>query len=100
MEILKQLINLSNEIIECAEAESVRIHSGHPSQWNVNQLDVVRIEISEILSFALKGKVFFKYGKDQRMLESTYILTDSLSKITNTPLGRKIIELQELYNSI
>ena len=100
MEKLEQLINLLGEIIECVEAESVKIRSGQPSQWEVNQLDVVRIEISELLSFALKGKVFFKYGKGQRMLESTYLITDSLSELNKTPLGRKIAELQKLYNSI
>ena len=78
MEKLEQLINLLSEIIDCVEAEFVKIHSGQPSQWEVNQLDVVRLEISELLSFALKGKVFFKYGKGQRMLESTYLITDSL----------------------
>ena len=71
MEKLKLLINLLSEIIACAEAESVKIHSGQLSQWDINQLEVVRSEISELYSFALKGKVFFKYGKGQRMLEST-----------------------------
>ena len=100
MEKLEQLINLLSEIIDCVEAEFVKIHSGQPSQWEVNQLDVVRLEISELLSFALKGKVFFKYGKGQRMLESTYLITDSLFELNITLLGRKISELQELYNSI
>ena len=100
MEKLEQLINLLSEIIECAEAESVMIHSGQLSQWEINQLDVVRQEISELLSFALKGKVFFKYGKGQRMLESTYLITDSLSELNKTHLGRKILEFQKLYNSI
>ena len=100
MEKLKQLINLLSEIIACTEAESGKIHSGQLSQWDVNQLEVVRSEISELLSFALKGKVFFKYGKGQRMLESTYLITDSLSELNKTILGGKIAELQKLYNSI
>ena len=100
MEKLEQLINLLSEIIDCVEAEFVKIHSGQLSQWDVNQLGVVRSEISELYSFALKGKVFFKYGKGQRMLESTYLITDSLSELNKTILGGKIAELQKLYNSI
>ena len=100
MKKLEQLINLLSEIIACAEAESVKIHSGQLSQWDINQLEVVRSEISELYSFALKGKVFFKYGKGQRMLESTYLITDSLSELNKTILGGKIAELQKLYNSI
>ena len=100
MKKLEQLINLLSEIIACAEAESVKIHSGQLSQWDINQLEVVRSEISELYSFALKGKVFFKYGKGQRMLESTYLITDSLSELNKTILGGKIAELQKFYNSI
>ena len=100
MEKIKLLINLLSEIIACTEAEFGKIHSGQLSQWDVNQLGVVRSEISELYSFALKGKVFFKYGKGQRMLESTYLITDSLSELNKTILGGKIAELQKLYNSI
>lgn len=101
MRKLEQFINLLSEIIEYTEMEAARINSGHPSRWESNQLDgVVRPEISELLSFALKGKVFFKYGKRQRMLESTYLITDSFSALDKTPLGRKVLELQKLYNSL
>ena len=100
MEKLKLLINLLSEIIAGTEAECGKIHCGQLSQWDVNQLEVVRSEISELYSFALKWKVFFKYGKGQRMLESTYLITDSLSELNTTILGGKIAELQKLYNSI
>ena len=46
------------------------------------------------------GKVFFKYGKKQRMLESTYIITDSTRNLNNTNLGKEIIKLQEIYNRL
>ena len=98
---LDQFINLLNEIIECVEIESTKINSGQPSRWESNQLDgVVRPEISELLSFALNGKIFFKHGKRQRVLESTYLITDSFSELDKTPLGRKVLELQKFYNSL
>ena len=101
MEKLGQFINLLHEIIDLVETESARIHSEQPSDWDINQLDnVVLPEINELLSYALKGKVHFKYGNKQRMLESTYIITDSLSKLNTTSLGIKITALQKLYNSI
>ena len=82
MQKLDQFINILNEILVYAEMENV-----------------VCPEINELLSFALKGKVFFKYGKKQRMLESTHLITDSLSALDKTPLGSKILELQKLFNS-
>lgn len=38
---------------------------------------VVKPEMEELYNHFANGKVFFKYGKKQRMLESTYIITDS-----------------------
>ena len=70
MQKLDQFINILNEILAYAEMESTKINSG-----------------------------FFKYGKKQRMLESTHIITDSLSALDKTPLGSKILELQKLFNS-
>ena len=101
MRKLELFIILLSEIIECAEIESEKINTGQPSQWERNQLEgIVRPEISELLSFALKGIVFFKYGKKQRMLESTYLITDSFLALDKTPLGRKLLELQKHYNSL
>lgn len=101
MKKLEQFINLLREITELAEIESERIHSGQPSKWKADQLDdVVRPEINELLSYALKGKVRFKYGKKQRLLESTYIITDSFTELNTTLLGSKIITLQDLYRSL
>ena len=100
MQKLDQFIKILNEILVYAEMESTKINSGYFSKWNQKQLEnVVCPEINELLSFALKGKVFFKYGKKQRMLESTHLITDSLSALDKTPLGSKILELQKLFNS-
>lgn len=97
---MDHFINTLREALACAEAESEKIGSGCFSKWNQEQLEnVVRPEISELLSFALKGEVLFKYGKKQRMLESTYLVLDSLSALDKTPLGIKILELQKLFNS-
>ena len=100
MQKIEQFINVLKEILAYAEMESTKINSGYFSEWDQKQIEnVVCPEINELLSFALKGKVLFKYGKKQRMLESTYLITDSLSELEKTPLGSKILELQELFNS-
>ena len=68
------------------------------SVWSKQQLlSVVKPEIEELYQYFVSGKLFFKYGKKQRMLESTYIITESLKKLKDTNLGREIIKLQELY---
>lgn len=71
------------------------------SIWNKEQLIfVVKPEMEELYTNFKNGRVFFKYGKKQRMLESTYIMTDSMRNLCNTSLGKEIIKLQEKYNKL
>ena len=62
--------------------------------------NIVIPEMNELKLHADKGDVYYKYGKKQRMLESTYLITDSLNALDSTSLGRKIIQLQDMYNAI
>lgn len=92
---------LLQDILKYLEVELAVIQRGQYSKWEESQLlEIVYPEINELLSFARRNKVFFKYGKRQRMLESTHLITDSLSTLNKTLLGKKILELQEFYNSI
>lgn len=71
------------------------------SIWDKEQLiSVVKPEMKELYTHFVNGRVFFKYGKKQRMLESTYIMTDSIKNLNNTRLGKEIIKLQEKYNKL
>lgn len=71
------------------------------SIWDKEQLiSIVKPEIKELYNYFVNGKLFFKYGKKQRMLESTYIITDSIKNLNNTSLGKEIIKLQEKYNKL
>ena len=71
------------------------------SEWRISLLkNVVYPEIREINNHASKGEIFFKYGKNQRMLESTYMMLDTFERIGKTKLGRHIFELQHIINSI
>ena len=101
MDKIDILENLLKEIIDDIELEKERLSNGEMSRWNYGQLqNIVSPEMNELLSYAIKGKVYFKYGKKQRLLESTYLLTDSLEHISETSLGEKISKLQQLFNSI
>ncbi len=101
MEKFDQYIKVLEETAECIVNEKSKIKAGQISKWTIGQLDrVVSPEINELLTYALKGKVFFKYGKEQRLLVSSYFMTDSLEKLCDTPLGKKIMELQRIYNSL
>jgi len=94
-------ISILKEIIEIAQIEVNEINDGKCSKWDVNHLVKVIIpEMKELLSYALNGEVFFKYGPNQRLLESSYIIVDSLERLNDTKLGKKIEELQALYNSL
>ncbi len=71
------------------------------SIWDKEQLVyVVKPEIEKLYAYFANGKVFFKYGKKQRMLESTYIITDSINSLMSTVLGKEIIKLQDMYNKL
>ena len=54
----------------------------------------------QLYNYFKSGKEFFKYGKNQRMLESTYLITDSMKNLKNTNLGKEILKLQNIYNNI
>ena len=88
-------------VLECAEKEKNVILDGKESLWNLEQIQKVIVpEISELLSYANKGKIYFKYGKKQRLLESSYLITDSLNDLSHTALGECILRLQNLYDTL
>lgn len=71
------------------------------SIWDKQQLiSIVKPEIEELFGYFANERIFFKHGKKQRMLESTYIITDSMKNLSNTSLGKEIIKLQEIYNKL
>ena len=71
------------------------------SIWNKDMIvSIVRPEMEELLSHFEIGTIFFKYGKKQRMLSSTYIITDSMENLRNTNLGKDILKLQNIYNKL
>ena len=84
-------------VLNCIEDEIKSVNSN----WNKNQLiSIVKPEMEELYNHFVNGEVFFKYGKKQRMLESTYIITDTIRNLSNTSLGKEIIKLQEKYNKL
>jgi len=88
-------------VLDCAEKEKNTILDGKMSQWNLEQIQKVIVpEISELLSYANKGKINFKYGKKQRLLESSYLITDFLNDLSHTALGDCILKLQNIYDTL
>lgn len=97
---LEEYQEIIDGIIGCAHHEVTTIKNGGISCWNVAQLEQIVIpEMSVLLQYLSRGELFLKYGKQQRLLESTYLLTDSLNLLSNTPLGLQIRNLQEKINS-
>ena len=94
-------IYLLTDTLECAKEEKKAILEGKLSLWNLEQIQKVIIpEISELLSYANKGKIYFKYGKKKRLLESSYLITDSLNDLSRTALGEYVLKLQNLYDDL
>ncbi len=94
-------INTLNNVLQEIHNELERIATGADSPWSSGVLiNVIRPEIEELLDYADKGQVFFKYGKKQRLLQSTYFMTDSLQPLFQTDLGKSLSVLQELYNHL
>lgn len=88
-QLKKILIIIENEI------------SDEHSLWDKDQLiKVIKPEMEELYDYFKSGKKFFKYDKNQRMLESTYLITDSLKNLKNTNLGKEILKLQNIYDNI
>ena len=99
MKSIRPFLNLLNSILDEAVNEEARAQNGN-SRWGERELkNIVIPEMNELKLHADRGDVFFKYGKNQRMLESTYLITDSLKELDSTSLGRKIILLQDMCDS-
>ncbi len=70
------------------------------SPWKSSQLQAVFDEFINLEAGLENGILLFPYGRKQRMLESTYFLTDSLEHLNQTPLGMLIDHFQEEYQRI
>lgn len=88
---------LLSEIILLVEHENHIVSSHRKSVWTKDELDVVESEIRLLLNYINIGKVHYRFGRKQKMLESTYLITDSLKPLSRTTLGKKILLLQKLF---
>ena len=93
---------LLKSIITLAQHEVTIISNGEKSKWNIDQLNHIVIpEINELIQHLMKNELFLKYGnvRSQRLLESAYLITDSLEMLGSTSLGFQIDKLQtKIYN--
>ncbi len=94
MQIDKFIVLLKEVLNQAYEEEK-----NEKSLWSLEQIHSVIEEMTQLLSYAEQGKIFFKYGKKQRMLNSTYILTDTYN-LDSTLLGKKISALQAQYDKL
>ena len=96
----KEYKELLDNIISLADYEVNIIRNGEKSCWNVDFLEKCVIpEMVELQQHVLRGELFLKYGKQQRMLESTHLLTDSVNMLSRTLIGTQIRRLQAKINS-
>lgn len=99
MKKIDTFISLLNSVLDFAEKEKEIMLDKKMSRWSLDQIqNTIIFEISELLSYAKNGKIYFKYGKKQRLLESSYLITDSLNDFSHTSLGESIFNLQKFYD--
>ena len=92
-EKLMELIDLLKKVLIEIENEK-----NNPTLWRPTLLkNVVEPEILEILEHAENGEIFFKYGSDQRRLETDYFISDSIEPLHLTKLGCSIDEFEKVY---
>jgi len=89
-----RFICLTKEILSVADEEK---ENGN-SLWNNSQIMVVCDEFSIIKKHISEGYLNFEFGKTSRMLQSTYLLTDSLQNLNSTKLGKLISDFQMEYD--
>ena len=91
------MIEHLQKVITLAESELNNANS----KWDKVVIEnVVLREMRELYDHFSKGEKYFKYGKRQRMLASTYFMTDTLDNLWVTELGKAISELQDIYRKI
>ena len=98
---IEGFIGICNEVLPELEKERQAIlnkEAGHGSWGSVVSIAIP--EISKLLSYALKGEVYHKYGEKQKMLETTWFMTDSGDNLYSTELGKKISILQDYYRKL
>ena len=79
----KNIILAANHTLSCVKAERIE-----PKKWEAFELDVVENEMLGIIQAVEQGKrVPFRKRK---MLDSSYLLTDSVNSLTSTDIGRSI----------
>lgn len=98
--IMNSFIKCLFFVLDCAEKEKKQILNGQSSPWNSEQIKVVIAELSELLLYAKKGEIYYKYGPKQRRLESSYLVMDSLTDLSHTVLGESVLSLQKIYDSL
>ncbi len=91
------IIEQLTKVLKITEEELGKLNS----PWTKTQLiEVVRPEMEELYEHFSVGDRYFKYGSKQRMLNSTYLMTESMGKLNKTKLGLEISKLQEIYNHL
>ena len=87
------MIEQLEKILKILEEEN----KNRNSIWDKEQLLAVKKEMEDLYFHFKNGERYFKYGRRQRLLESSYIMTDSMEKLSCTALGKEIHNLQEMY---
>ncbi len=87
----KKIVNLANKVVEQVNKEL----DSKKTKWNVNQLESIVLPEMKMLSKAHADEnAFFIFLSENKMLESTYLIIDSLNGLNKSNLGKTILRLQ------
>ncbi len=87
----KKIVTLANKVADQVNKEL----DNKKTKWDANQLkSIVLPEIKMLLKSHDDKKKFYEYLSENEMLESTYLIIDSLDGLNKSTLGKTILCLQ------
>lgn len=101
---MERAVTSVQNVITVANAELANAHS----KWEKGVIEnVVLPEMQELYDHFIVGERYFKYkikygifSIKRRLLQSTYIMTDSFEDLFSTDLGQTICDFQKIYDRL
>jgi len=87
----KKIVNLANKVVKLANKEL----DNKKTKWDADQLkSIVLPEMKMLLKSHMDENDFCDFLSENQMLESTYLIVDSLDGLNKSTLGKTILRLQ------
>lgn len=98
---IKQFIEVLDEAIAFANEEKSNLEIDMDSSWDRDRFVKLSLkELSELYEYAQKGIILYKYGPNNRKLDSVVFAKKNGINLSESSLGRQLIKLDRMYRSM